>query len=96
MQAGYTYLDGEITKIYGRRTRDSVNPWSATTSAACPEPGAFGIWTTYNLSESIISGSGKWTVGGGILWQSEMFSGEQQRQISTRSGSVQPRCHDLL
>ncbi len=35
---------------------------------------SFSIWTTYNLSESIISGPGKWTVGGGILYQAEMFS----------------------
>lgn len=35
---------------------------------------AISLWTTYNLSDSIISGPGTWLIGGGILYQSEMFA----------------------
>ena len=65
--AGYTYLDSEI-----------LNSATATNIGNKDFGGvpdnAFSIWTTYNLSESIISGPGKWTIGGGILYQADMFS----------------------
>ncbi|WP_334146073.1 TonB-dependent receptor [Hyphomicrobium sp.] len=66
VQAGYTYLDAEIT---GSTTAANIGH----DVGGVPD-NSFSIWTTYNLSESIISGPGKWTVGGGILYQAEMFS----------------------
>jgi catecholate siderophore receptor len=66
VQAGYTYLDGEIT--------ESTTVANIGHDIGGVPDNAASIWTTYNLSESIIKGPGKWTVGGGILWQSEMFS----------------------
>lgn len=64
--AGYTYLDSEI--------RDSATAANIGNKVGGVPENAFSIWTTYNLSESLISGPGKWTVGGGILYQSDMFS----------------------
>jgi len=66
VQAGYTYLDAEIT---GSTTAANIGH----DVGGVPD-NSFSIWTTYNLSESIISGPGKWTVGGGILYQADMFS----------------------
>lgn len=66
VQAGYTYLDGEIT--------NSTTAANIGHDIGGVPDSAFSIWTTYNLSESIISGPGKWTVGGGILYQADMFS----------------------
>lgn len=64
--AGYTYLDSEIL--------DSATATNIGNKIGGVPDNAFSIWTTYNLSESIISGPGKWTIGGGILYQSDMFS----------------------
>ncbi len=66
VQAGYTYLDGEITN-------STVLTNIGHDIGGVPD-NAFSIWTTYNLSESIISGPGKWTIGGGILYQADMFA----------------------
>jgi len=66
VNAGYTYLDAEIT---GSTTSANVG----NEVGGVPD-NAITLWTTYNLSESLISGPGEWTIGGGILWQSEMFS----------------------
>ncbi|WP_439543664.1 TonB-dependent receptor [Hyphomicrobium sp.] len=66
VQAGYTYLDAEIT--------NSTTAANIGHDIGGVPDNAFSIWTTYNLSESIISGPGKWTIGGGILYQSDMFS----------------------
>ena len=66
VQAGYTYLDAEIT--------DSTTQANIGHDIGGVPDNAFSIWTTYNLSESIISGPGKWTIGGGILYQADMFS----------------------
>ncbi|HEX2840875.1 TonB-dependent receptor [Hyphomicrobium sp.] len=72
VQAGYTYLDSEITASL------ATNPVSHKSVVGNEIGGvpdsAFSIWTTYNLSESLISGPGKWTIGGGILYQSDMFA----------------------
>lgn len=64
--AGYTYLDSEI--------RASATPTNIGNKIGGVPDNAFSIWTTYNLSESLIQGPGKWTIGGGILYQSDMFS----------------------
>jgi catecholate siderophore receptor len=66
VNAGYTYLDAEITS--------STTPANIGHDVGGVPDNAISLWTTYNLSESLIQGPGKWTVGGGILWQSEMFS----------------------
>jgi catecholate siderophore receptor len=66
MNAGYTYLDAEIT--------NSTTATNIGHDVGGVPDNAVTLWTTYNLSESIISGPGKWTVGGGFIWQSEMFS----------------------
>lgn len=66
VQAGYTYLDAEITR--------STTAANIGHDVGGVPDNAFSIWTTYNLSESIISGPGKWTIGGGILYQADMFS----------------------
>lgn len=72
VQAGYTCLDSKITDAL------AVNPATGESVIGNEVGGvpdsAFSIWTTYNLSESIISGPGKWTIGGGILYQADMFA----------------------
>jgi catecholate siderophore receptor len=75
---GLTFLDSEI--LYNAEARNASGVITTPENAnkghkigGVPDT-AFSIWTTYNLSESIISGPGKWTIGGGILYQSDMFS----------------------
>ena len=69
---GLTFLDSEI--LYNpASTTAAENQYKGNKIGGVPDT-AFSIWTTYNLSESLISGPGKWTIGGGILYQSDMFS----------------------
>ena len=75
---GLTFLDSEI--LYNAEQRNAGGAITLPENAnkgheigGVPDT-AFSIWTTYNLSESIISGPGKWTIGGGILYQADMFS----------------------
>lgn len=78
MNAGLTFVDSEI--LYNPESRNASgvvtvaeNQYKGNEIGGVPDT-AFSIWTTYNLSESIISGPGRWTIGGGILYQSDMFS----------------------
>ncbi|WP_295555866.1 TonB-dependent receptor [uncultured Hyphomicrobium sp.] len=70
--AGYTYLDSKITD--SAATNPATHKSVIGNEIGGVPDSAFSIWTTYNLSESVISGPGKWIVGGGILYQSDMFA----------------------
>ncbi len=66
MNVGYTYLDSEITStLTGANVGNEIG--------GVPE-NSVTVWTSYNLSESLISGPGKWTIAGGIVYQQDMFS----------------------
>jgi catecholate siderophore receptor len=69
---GLTFLDSEI--LYSPASTTAVENANKGNKIGGVPDTAFSIWTTYNLSESLISGPGKWTIGGGILYQSDMFS----------------------
>ena len=66
MNVGYTYLDSEITY-------STTNSNIGNEIGGVPE-NSVTVWTSYNLSESLISGPGKWTIAGGIVYQQDMFS----------------------
>lgn len=78
VNTGLTFLDSEI--LYNPEVRNASgvvttreNQNKGHEVGGVPDT-AFSIWTTYNLSQSVISGPGTWTIGGGILYQSDMFS----------------------
>jgi catecholate siderophore receptor len=67
MNVGYAYLDSEIT---GSLTA----PANVGNKIGGVPENSVTVWTSYNLSESLISGPGVWTIAGGIVYQSDMFS----------------------
>ncbi len=75
VNTGLTFLDSEILYNPAQTGNNPVkeNQYKGNKVGGVPDT-AFSIWTTYNLSESFIPGPGRWTIGGGILYQSDMFS----------------------
>lgn len=63
---GYTYLDSEVI--------DSTAVANIGNDVGGVPHSSVSLWTTYNLSDELISGPGKWTIGSGFLYQSQMFS----------------------
>lgn len=65
VNAAVTFMDSEI--------RDGATAANIGNEIGGVPDTAISFWTTYNLSDSIISGPGTWLVGGGIFYQSEMY-----------------------
>lgn len=63
---GYTYLDSEVT--------GSTTPANIGNKIGGVPASSVSLWSTYNLSEELIQGPGKWTIGSGFIYQSQMFS----------------------
>jgi catecholate siderophore receptor len=63
---GYTHLDSEVT--------DSTTAANIGNDVGGVPHSAVSLWTTYDLSDELINGPGKWTIGSGFIYQSQMFS----------------------
>jgi catecholate siderophore receptor len=64
--AGYAYLDTEIL--------DSATAANVGNKIGGVPEHSGSLWTTYNLSKHIISGPGRWTIGGGATFSDEMYT----------------------